>query len=129
MKTTKIRKIILEQEEPFIDYDILCTLMEMGENNWKKILEILNQLIKENLVYYGQILNLKQGDCGFAFYTEKYKKLQIKKNLIAILNDKYDLDEEEFNKTYEVLIDLYQKGFISFNDECYKNKELILKYY
>ena len=33
MKTTKIRKIILEQEEPFIDYDILCTLMEMGENN------------------------------------------------------------------------------------------------
>ena len=41
MKTAKIRKIILEQEEPFTDYDILCTLMDMGENNQKKILEIV----------------------------------------------------------------------------------------
>lgn len=74
MRKAKIRKIILEQEEPFTDFDIVCTLMNMGESSKKRILETLNELIKENSVYYGQVLDIKQGDCGFAFYTEKYKK-------------------------------------------------------
>lgn len=63
------------------------------------------------------------------FILKNIKKIQLKRNLIGILNDKYDLEDEEVEQTYKVLMDLYDKNYIEFNQEIYKNKNLVLKFY
>ena len=125
MRKSKIKKIILNQEEPFSVYDILCTLIENGEDDKVKILNVLNDLIKANLVYYDQVLNINQGECGYAFFTNKYKEIQVKKNIVDILN----LDNIEDKDIIDKLIELHRKGYINFNKKIYENKKLILKHY
>ena len=125
MKKSKIKKIILNQEEPFSTYDILCTLIEHGEEDKVKILRVLNELIQDNLVYYDQVLDINQGECGYAFFTNKYKEIQVRKNMSAVLDLEKVEDQELINK----IIELNRKGYINFNKKIYENKKLILKHY
>lgn len=87
-----IKEFIIDYNKPFLFNEMLDLLVMLG---YKKelIINVLDELFEENLLFYDKVLPIELGNCGFAFVTNKYYDELLRK----YLNKRFE--ELEINDT------------------------------
>lgn len=100
MSEEEIRNIILNYDKPFSIDDILSYIININETNKSLIIDTINDMFSQGLIYYDKVDNANENNNGYAFVTDAYYK----NNLFEIVKKKLKEYGHEYNQREEKII-------------------------